>query len=59
MFVSLLVFFNMLSENLLALLAGENQFGGWKQFVVFPLLVALWAVEPLLAAWSSDSNLGV
>ena len=59
MFVSLLVFFDLLSENLLAFFAGHDQLGGGLKFVVLGVLVALGAVEPLLAAWSTEGDLGI
>ena len=62
--VSLFEFLDGLAEDLLALLAGEDEFHGLLQFMVaflaFPVLcVALRAVEPHLAAGGSDGYLGV
>ena len=61
MLVGFFVLLDLLSEYLLALFATHDNFGSWHEFMVLTmfLLVALWAVEPLLAAWSSDRNLGV
>ena len=61
MLIGFFVFLDVLSECLLALLASKDHFGCWLEFVIFSelVLVALWAVEPQLAAWSSDGNLGV
>ena len=62
--VGLFEFLDGLAEDLLALLAGEDEFHGLLQFMVaflaFPVLcVALRAVEPHLAAGGSDGYLGV
>lgn len=49
----------VLTECLAALLAYEDHFEALQQRVVGLLLVALGAVEPLLAAWRADRDLGV
>ena len=49
----------VLAEGLLALLAHEDHLEALEQGVVFFLLVALGAVEPLLAAGRADGDLGV
>ena len=59
MLISFFILFNLLSEDLFALLASEDHFGGWFKFVVLCLHVALWAVKPLFAAWGTDGHLGV
>ena len=54
--------FNLLglfAEDLLAFLANHDDFGGQLQLVVLCLCVALRAVEPLLAAGSSNGDLRV
>ena len=49
----------VLAEGLFALLADEDHLEGLQQGVVFFFLVALGAVEPLLAAGRADGDLGV
>lgn len=60
-FISLLVLFDLFSEDLLAFLACENHLHGLLELVIFQpeVFVTVWAVEPLLAAWCSDSDLSV
>ena len=60
-FVGLLVLFDLFSEYLLTFLACEDELEGLLELVIVTpeVLVAVWAIEPFLAAWSSDSNLGV
>jgi hypothetical protein len=49
----------VLAEGLFALFADEDHLEALQQRVVSRLLVALGAVEPLLAAWRADGDLGV
>ena len=59
--VSLLVLFDLFSEYLLTFLACEDELEGLHELALSlpEVLVAVWAVEPFLAAWGSDRNLGV
>ena len=62
--VGLFEFLDSLAEDLLALLAGKHELHGLHELVLAlsacpVLLVALWAVEPFLAAGGSDAHLGV
>ena len=59
-FVALVEFLrDVLTENLLALFACEDNLGALHDLVIFGLHVALGAVKPLFAALSTDLNLGV
>ena len=49
----------VLAEGLFALFADKDHLEALQQRVVSRLLVALCAVEPLLAAWRADGDLGV
>jgi len=59
--ISFFVLLYIFAEYLLALLACEDEFHGLLQLVIFApqIFVAVWAVEPLLAAWCSDCNLSI
>ena len=57
--VGLLEFFDVLAEDLFALLAGEHHLGCTLQLVVLLLIMALGAVEPLTAAGSANGHLSV
>ena len=58
-FISIFELGHILSENLLTLLAGKDDFNSLFDFVVFFLSVALSTVEPLLAAGSANLDLGI
>lgn len=58
-FVALLVIGHILSEGLLALLAHKGHFGRLAQVVRLVFSVTFCAVVPLLAAGSSNGDLGV
>ena len=60
-FIGLLVFFDLFSEDLLTFLACEDELHGLHELALSlpEVFVAVWAVEPLLATWGSDRDLGV
>ena len=53
-FVCFLELFDLLAEHLFALFAGKDHLRCFLQLMVLSLLVAIWTVEPLSAAWSSN-----
>jgi hypothetical protein len=57
--IGLLELLGVLTEALLAFLAGKNHFDVLEKGVRFSLGVALGAVEPFLAAGGADCYLGV
>ncbi len=58
-FIGVFEFAGVLAEDLLALLAGEDDLGRLEDLVVLSLRVALRTVKPLLAALGANLNLSI
>lgn len=57
--IALLISRHVLSERLLAFLTQEMHLRCFRKLMRLLFGVALWAIEPLLAAWSADGDLRV
>lgn len=57
--VTLLVVGHVLAERFFALFTGKHHLGRPRQSMVLRFLVALGAIEPLLAAWRAYGDLCV